>query len=280
MSLVDYYNIKHFLKEKIVLSSLNFGRNYNKNIKQIKSIYNSPLSKNFLPKIDRINSLNVTKINLKKNNIISRRIKFNDKINTNSYTINANKKLNIIKLKNSLTHKKNKERLKINKEISPNKNKEYLTIINNFNNKTNNRAKQIRKIINIYYNENEDKNNKLIKKDNKLKEDDNLEINNNNKTIKTNSMFMTEMNFLKSNNNKNRRKYMNKIKEIKEVKNKEYKKIENEFKQTNYEYLSFKELLKHIENNKKKIINNQNDIDDMLKTTKDTYNEIWKYNHH
>ncbi len=44
--------------------------------------------------------------------------------------------------------------------------------------------------------------------------------------------------------------------------------------------MSFKELLKHIENNKRKIIDNQNDIDKMLKTAKDTHYEIWKYNNH
>ena len=279
MSLVDYYNIKHFLKEKMILSSLKFGRNDNKNIKSIKKeIYNPSISNNILPKIYRLKSLNVTKIFPKNNNYISRRIKLDDKINSKSYTINANntnKILNIIKIKNSLTHKKDRERFKINKEISQNKNKVYFTIMNNLNNKNNNKMKQIRKIINIYYNENEDKNNKLIKNENKLKEEENQDINNNNKILNTNSMFMTEMNFL-NDNNKNRRK----IKEIKEVKNKQFKKIENEFKKTNYDYLSFKELLKHIENDKKKIINNQNDIDDMLKTTKDTYNEIWKFNHH
>ena len=279
MSLVDYYNIKHFLKEKMILSSLKFGRNDNKNIKSIKKeIYNPSISNNILPKIYRLKSLNVTKIFPKNNNYISRRIKLDDKINSKSYTINANntnKILNIIKIKNSLTHKKDRERFKINKEISQNKNKVYITIMNNLNNKNNNKMKQIRKIINIYYNENEDKNNKLIKNENKLKEEENQDINNNNKILNTNSMFMTEMNFL-NDNNKNRRK----IKEIKEVKNKQFKKIENEFKKTNYDYLSFKELLKHIENDKKKIINNQNDIDDMLKTTKDTYNEIWKFNHH
>ena len=44
-------------------------------------------------------------------------------------------------------------------------------------------------------------------------------------------------------------------------------------------YLNFKELLKHIEENKKKIIDNQNDIENMLLTAKDTRNEIWKCNH-
>ena len=79
-------------------------------------------------------------------------------------------------------------------------------------------------------------------------------------------MFMTEMNFLI--NDKNKINNQNNIK-----KNRELKSI-------NYDFLSFKELLKHIEDDKKKIINNQNDLDDMLKTTRDTYFEIWKCNHH
>ena len=46
-------------------------------------------------------------------------------------------------------------------------------------------------------------------------------------------------------------------------------------------YISFILLSQNIdENDKKKIINNQNDLDDMLKTTRDTYFEIWKCNHH
>ena len=46
-----------------------------------------------------------------------------------------------------------------------------------------------------------------------------------------------------------------------------------------YNYLSFKDLLKHIEENKKKIIDNQNDIENMLITAKDTHNEIWRCSH-
>ena len=79
-------------------------------------------------------------------------------------------------------------------------------------------------------------------------------------------MFMTEMNFLINDRNKKNNKV--KMKNVKEIKD------------TNYDSLSFKELLKHIENDKKKIIDNQNDLDIMIKTTKDTYYEIWKCNHH
>ena len=84
-------------------------------------------------------------------------------------------------------------------------------------------------------------------------------------------MLMTEMNFLIS--DKNKRK--NKIKEI--ISKNE---IISEDNNSKFESMSFKELLKHIENNKRKIIDNQNDIDKMLKTAKDTHYEIWKYNNH
>ena len=84
-------------------------------------------------------------------------------------------------------------------------------------------------------------------------------------------MFMTEMNFLIS--DKNKRK--NKIKET--ISKNE---IISEDNNSKFESMSFKELLKHIENNKRKIIDNQNDIDKMLKTAKDTHYEIWKYNNH
>ena len=87
---------------------------------------------------------------------------------------------------------------------------------------------------------------------------------------KTKSMFMTGMNFLMPNNYKN--KNLNKKNEINLENNKD--------KNINYNCLSFKELLKHIEENKKKIIDNQNDIEKMLMTAKDTHIEIWKCNHH
>ena len=90
--------------------------------------------------------------------------------------------------------------------------------------------------------------------------------NNYNRIIKPNSMFMTEMNFLVNDKNK--------------INNKNSMKKSREIRNINYDFFSFKELLKHIENDKKKIIDNQNDLDKMIKTTKDTYFEIWKYNHH
>ena len=286
--LADYFGIKSFLREKIKPSPLKFGRNINtkKNIIKQKFLSKSPIIKNILPKINRLNSLNETKGFSTKKEFISF---FNKekKENRNLYTINTNKKFYMIPLRNSLTQIKREEKINfINKRINE-INPSYLnTFINNIKNQTDNRiknnnenkVKEIRKIINLYYSKNEEKNNHNItknenKNENLLKEKDNQNINN--KTTIKNSMFMTEMNFLIY--NKNKRKSKNKeIKEIKEVKTNK----ENEIKRTNYDLLNFKELLKRIERDKKKIINNQNDIDNMIKTTKDTFNEIWKYNHH
>lgn len=289
--LENYFGIKRFLGEKIKPSPLKFGRNNNtkKNIIKQKFLSKSPLMKNILPKINRLNSLNETKGFSTKKEFISY---FNKekKENTNSYTINTYKKFYMIPFRNSLTQIKREEKINFINKRNNDRNPSYLTTaINNIKNQTDNRiknnnenkVKEIRKIINLYFSKNEEKNNHNItknenKNENLLKEKDNQNINN--KTTIKNSMFMTEMNFLIY--NKNKRKSKNKeIKEIKELKEIKSNK-EKELKTTNYDFLNFKELLKHIERDKKRIINNQNDIDNMIKTTKDTFNEIWKYNHH
>ena len=132
--------------------------------------------------------------------------------------------------------------------------------------KNNNKIKELRKTINIYYSKKEnmnqsDENTKNENSNQKIKMEDNLTINNQHMT--KNPMFVTEMNFLINGKNKTKNR------------KKEYRKLKN----LNYDSLSFKELLKHIENDKKKILNNQNDIDEMLKTAKDTYYEIRKCKH-
>ena len=163
---------------------------------------------------------------------------------------------------------------------------------NNVNKKTlyednTNKVKQLRKIINVYYkkddNENKRKNNSENKIKNKIRTiNDNKELNedgeqnNNNKNMTKSSMFMTEMNFLI----KNKKRKSNKIK-IEKIINKSNKNIEKEIKKKiDYDSLTLKELIRHIENNKRIIIINQNDINKMIKTTRDTYQEIWKINHH
>ena len=195
-------------------------------------------------------------------------------MNLNYETIKVNNELNIIPSKNSLTVKKTKEGL-LKFDCGNNKEKKFATIMNNLTNlkesfkniriknkgNKGNKMKELKKIINIY--KNDDENNNIIKN-----KDENVqkEEESNKRTIKPKSMFMTEMNFLI--NDKNKINNNNKKKEIKEIKN------------INYDSFSFKELLKHIENDKKKIIDNQNDLDIMIKTTKDTHYEIWKWNHH
>ena len=278
---LDYFSIKSFLGEKIKSSSLKFGRNNRakKYIIKKKFIPKSPITKNILPKINRLNSLIETKRLSTDKNFISY---FNNEKteNTNTYIINDKKKVFNIPFRNSLTHISNgKKRKLINKRNNDKIPSYSSTFINNINSQNENiimdnnenKAIKLRKTINLYYSKIEEKNEISIKNENKeenlIKEKENQDANYKNR--KRNSMFMTEMNFLI--NNKNKRKI-----EIKGIK---YNK-ENELKNTNYDSINFKELLKHIERDKKKIINNQNDIDNMLKTTKDTFYEIWRYKHH
>ena len=167
-----------------------------------------------------------------------------------------------------------------------NENKFLLSSIN-FDNKINynkeendvfirkNKIKDLKKIINIYCNKEEpgkkkfsNSENKVINKNNNSK-DDKVE----DKIVKKNFMFMTEMNFLIKNRNENKMKIKNSI-------NKTNKNLEKKVKKTiDYDSLNLKELIKYIEKNKRRIIHNQNEIDNMLKTTRDTYHEIRKINH-
>ena len=234
-----------------------------------------------MPKINRLNSLIETKGLSTDKKFISYFNKEKTE-NTNSYIINTNKKIYTIPFGNSLTHILNEEKKKFINTRNNDKNPSYsTTFINNINNQnenriidnTDNKVKKLRKIINLYYSKNDLDNKKENKNENVFEEKENKDINNKNKNKKRKSMFMTEMNFLINNDNNRKRSKIKKTKEIKHNK-------ENEFKNNNYDSINFKELLKHIERDKKKIINNQNDIDNMLKTTKDTFYEIWKYNHH
>jgi len=278
---LDYFSIKSFLGEKIKSTSLKFGRNTKKNFIKKKFFSKSPITKNILPKINRLNSLIETKGLSTDKKFISYFNKEKTE-NTNSYIINTNKKIYTIPFGNSLTHILNEEKKKFINTRNNDKNPSYsTTFINNINNQnenriidnTDNKAKKLRKIINLYFSKNVLDNKKENKNENVFEEKENKDINNKNKNKKRKSMFMTEMNFLINNDNNRKRSKIKKTKEIKHNK-------ENEFKNNNYDSINFKELLKHIERDKKKIINNQNDIDIMLKTTKDTFYEIWKYNHH
>ena len=278
---MDSFKIKNFFGEKARISSLRLGRNrkfYNGKYILKKGLCYSPLTKNLLPKINQFNSLSITKKIPKNYKAIFQRL------NINSYNLKINNKVNIIPLKNSLTIKRTKEKIKLDSKnnINPNPENNLFTFnmnnqnslnyyINKINNqskkmKNNNKIKELRKTINIYYSKKEnmnqsDENTKNENSNQKIKMEDNLTINNQHMT--KNPMFVTEMNFLINGKNKTKNR------------KKEYRKLKN----LNYDSLSFKELLKHIENDKKKILNNQNDIDEMLKTAKDTYYEIRKCKH-
>ena len=297
MNLVDYFKIKCNFEP-----SLKFGRNrknnYFKKSLLSQEIYNT---KQILPKINNFNSLNTTKRFPDNKKFLSQRTKFPYKINIFNNFI-KNDINNVISLKDSYLFKARKEKLKLQNKNNKNKRYEFINSImsktdskdyNKVNKKTlyednSNKVKQLRKIINVYYkkddNENKRKNNSENKIKNKIRTiNDNKELNedgeqnnNNNKNMTKSSMFMTEMNFLI----KNKKRKSNKIK-IEKIINKSNKNIEKEIKKKiDYDSLTLKELIRHIENNKRRIIRNQNDINKMIKTTRDTYQEIWKINHH
>ena len=136
----------------------------------------------------------------------------------------------------------------------------------------NEHQKEFVKTVNIYF-KNNFRNNEIVDENNNKKEENIIH--------KTTSMFMTGMNFLMPNHLKNKNKEKNENNDIgtNMENNENNDNLENKQKNINYNYLSFKDLLKHIEENKKKIIDNQNDIENMIITVKDTHNEIWKCNH-
>jgi len=254
---------------------LNFNNNINKEYFKIQQ------STNILPQIKNSNSLNIKKrfFNKKIISNINQNTKNIDKMNFISLSNNSIFKLNnnIISIKKpSLLTNKIKPLLQyrnfqnsqfensslcvngkknIQYQFNNTRNKEKIEKVrraNSFVNKDN--SKEFVKTVNVYFKSNF-KNSESVDDINMPKVESHMP--------KTKSMFMTGMNFLMNNNGLN--KDVN-------VENKEVKK--------NFNYMSFKELLKHIEENKKKIIDNQNDIEDMLKTAKDAHFEIWKCNHH
>ena len=254
---------------------LNFNNNINKEYFKIQQ------STNILPQIKNSNNFNIKKrfFNKKIISNINQNTKNIDKMNFISLSNNSIFKLNnnIISIKKpSLLTNKIKPLLQyrnfqnsqfensslcvngkknIQYQFNNTRNKEKIEKFrraNSFVNKDN--SKEFVKTVNVYFKSNF-KNSESVDDINMPKVESHMP--------KTKSMFMTGMNFLMNNNGLN--KDVN-------VENKEVKK--------NFNYMSFKELLKHIEENKKKIIDNQNDIEDMLKTAKDAHFEIWKCNHH
>lgn len=271
---MDFFQSNHNFVEKKNIYSLRIGRskkNYKEKFLFNKEIYKYPYSRNFLPKINKFDSiLNASKKPIKNYQSISQRT------NLNSLVLKTNSKFNIIPLKNSLSFKGKiepklgfeniKEKFTLNKN-DLNKGRETKNDTKTKRIKNYNKIRELKKIINIYYSKNNSENisnnnisNENIKK--KLIKEEKRKFYG--KIDKKNSMFVTEINFL----NNGKKELKPKTKEIKTSKN------------LNYDFLSFKELLQHIKDDKKKIVNNQNDLDNMLKTTKDTYYEIWKYNHY
>ena len=260
------------------------NRYYNKNMLS-QEIYNT---KDFLPKINQFNSLNITKKIHDKKMFVPQRIKYLHKMNIfNNFIKNDFNNIIPIKEPYLINKKKFKQIFDYrNYKNRSNENKFLLSSIN-FDNKINynkeendlfirkNKIKDLKEIINIYCNKEEpgkkkfsNSENKVINKNNNSK-DDKVE----DKIVKKNFMFMTEMNFLIKNRNENKMKIKNSI-------NKTNKNLEKKAKKTiDYDSLNLKELIKYIEKNKRRIIHNQNEIDNMLKTTRDTYHEIRKINH-
>ena len=283
-------HLKDIIKKKLdfdlkSVRNRNSKKNNNNNYMS-QELYTS--SQNVLPKL---NFLNVTNRISMENNLLSQRIKIKNKID--KYLLLPNYKFNIFnKEKDDLYNiiplkiKNKRENPKLNHEVYPNKKYEYSkSVFSKINiNYSPNREKMIRKYknnstknivikgIKIVKNYNKEKNNdNTSKKENKNQNIKNLEkykI----KNIKSNSMFMTQINFINKEENIKENKTIEK-----NVINKEDKITENKI---DYDSLNLKELIKHLRNNRKKIIKNQNDINNMIKTTRDTYNEIWNLNHH
>ena len=280
------FSIKYFNNRKLPYFNNNINRESFKNFHIKKS----------LPKIKSFSTSNINKKSYNKNifNSLdqiqkkSDRIIFNNIPNSSILKLNNNilsiKKSALLGIKTKPIYNfrniQNHSNENYSSEISPKNNINYLneninkekiekpkrinTLIKNEN------PKEFVKTVNIYF-----KNNFRNNVDeNNIKKQENI-------IPKTSSMFMTGMNFLMTNNHKNKNKEKNENNNIdinmEKIENNDN--LENKEKHMKYNYLSFKDLLKHIEENKKKIIDNQNDIENMIITAKDTHNEIWKCSH-
>ena len=297
MDFLENFNSKKNIR-LINPSSYSFKLLKNRQLSYINNNLNKDFNKNFilnnaLPQIKKASTshLNNNKkfFNRKLYNCIDQ-IQKNDKIIFNNIPHSSFLQLNnnIITIKKSAlfgNRIKPKFRIKNNIQnipieisssvINPQNNKNYLN--ESFKKENNEIKARLRRSNSLVRNENQKEFVKTVNIcfKNNFQNNENVEIDDNrnkkedNSIPKTQSMFMTGMNFLISKNNKKK-----KIK-----KNNSELNMENKDNKNNYDYVSFKELLKHIEENKKKIIDNQNDIEDMLLTAKDTHMEIWKCNH-
>ena len=262
------FNINKALPKIKSNSTSNINKKYyNKNIfnsldqipkKSDKIIFNNNPNSN-----SSIFKLNNNILSIKKSALLGFKIKpkYNfrnfQSISGENYSSEFSPKNSINYLNENINNDKNEKKEKPKKITSLNKNETQ---------------KEFVKTVNIYFKSN--LRNKIIVDDNNIKKEENI-------IPKTTSMFMTGMNFCMPNNHRNKNKEKNENNDfdtnMESIENNDN--LENKEKKINYNYLSFKDLLKHIEENKKKIIDNQNDIENMIITAKDTHNEIWKCSH-
>jgi hypothetical protein len=265
MELYNYFNIKKNQINNSSSSSLIIKKR-----KFDKYIYKNPFSNNFLPNIVKSNYLSI------KNNIpLNKKLFFSNNPNLNNIIANS-----IYQLNSNLLSLKKPNTILINKVKSiNNRESDFTKTINKTkskklkNNESRNKGKDAnyRRAYSLLGNENSKQFIKTLNLKKNFRSIENAEDNNtlkeDNAFPKTRSMFMTGMYFL-GKTKKNQKKFEN---NENEENNEKEKKI-------NYEFLSFRELIKQIEQNKKKIIDNQNDIEDMIQTAKETHKEIWKCN--
>lgn len=279
-----------YIKIKSNIDPLKIGRN-RKNYYYKKNFISQEIDKNkdTLPKI-KLNSLNITEKFSQVKNILYQKEKSPYKINLFNNPIN-NYINNIVPLKSSLLSQKKKNSLKYDFGSYKNRKDEYKKLILiNFDNikykndrdeeiiKKKNKYKLLRKIIEAHYNDEDTKRKgKNISENNELnrQKDEGKNEKLDNKISSKNSMFITGMNFLNK-NKKGKTNKMNVEKAIDKANNNKESIFRDKY---DYDKMNFKELIKHLEKNKRRIINNQNEINNMIKTTRETFHEIWNFNH-
>jgi hypothetical protein len=268
MDLYNYFNIKKKQINNSSSSSLTIKKR-----KFDKFIYKNPFSNNFLPNIAKSNYLSVkNKIPLNKKLFFSNNQNLNSIISNSIYQLNYN----LLSQKKPTTILINERKPVNNQENDFTKTITKSKSKNQRNNESRNKDKNANyhRAYSLLSNENSKHFMKTLNVKNNFRSIENVEDNNtlkeDNDFPKTRSMFMTGMYFL-GKTKKNKEKYDNKENEENEENNEKEKKINNDF-------LSFSELIKQIEQNKRKIIDNQNDIEDMIQTAKETHKEIWKCN--
>ncbi len=270
MDLYNYFNIRKNQINNSSSSSLTIKKR-----KFDKYLYKNPFSNNFLPNIEKSNNLSI------KNKIpLNKKLFFSNNQNLNSIISNS-----IFQLNYNLFSPKKPTTILINKKPVNNQENDFTKTINktkskmqkNIGSRNKDKNANYRRAYSLLSNENSKQFIKTLNLKNNFRSIENVEDNNtlkeDNAFPKKRSMFMTGMYFL-GKSKKNKEKCENK----ENNENEEGDENNEKEKKVNHEFLSFRELIKQIEQNKKKIIDNQNDIEDMIKTAKETHKEIWKCN--